>query len=325
VFEMKSESIVWIYCPRLRVTGGPEALHQLAYMLGRLGLTARMVYYPERRAGYPTPAPYAGYNVTAVPYATPGPDDVVVVSETNIGQLRRIRGARKLIWWLSVDNYVKQRTNLKEFLSRLYHLKPLLSEAAMKTVGSVAQSAYAQDFLRQRGFGDVPIVSDFLSDAVVTRASAPREGAREAIVAYNPAKGFEFTRGLIAAAGDRVRFEPIQGLSPEGVVDLLQRAKLYIDFGNHPGRDRLPREAALAGCCVLVGKSGSAAFAADMPIPAAYKCVPSPAGYEDILVKIEGILRDYEQVTAEFEPYRAWIRAQKNTFHDEVARIFQKP
>ena len=45
----------------------------------------------------------------------------------------------------------------------------------------------------------------------------------------------------------------------------------YIDFGPHPGMDRLPREAALAGCIVITNREGAAAHDEDVPLPPEYK------------------------------------------------------
>ena len=49
-------------------------------------------------------------------------------------------------------------------------------------------------------------------------------------------------------------------MTPEQVVDLMSESKVYIDFGNHPGKDRIPREAVINGCCVITGVRGSARF-----------------------------------------------------------------
>jgi len=57
----------------------------------------------------------------------------------------------------------------------------------------------------------------------------------------------------------------------EEVIKLLQKAKVYIDFDYHPRKDRLPREAAILGCCVITRKRGSAKFFEDVPIPDEYK------------------------------------------------------
>ena len=50
-----------------------------------------------------------------------------------------------------------------------------------------------------------------------------------------------------------------------------RRGQVYIDFGHHPGQDRLPREAAACGCLVVTGTRGSAGFHADVPLPPALK------------------------------------------------------
>ena len=39
-----------------------------------------------------------------------------------------------------------------------------------------------------------------------------------------------------------------------------------MDFGFHPGQDRLPREAALLKNCIITNREGSAAFYKDVPI-----------------------------------------------------------
>lgn len=51
-----------------------------------------------------------------------------------------------------------------------------------------------------------------------------------------------------------LNFKPIINMTRDEVIRELQRAKVYIDFGNHPGKDRIPREAAILGCCAIVGK-----------------------------------------------------------------------
>ena len=84
-------------------------------------------------------------------------------------------------------------------------------------------------------------------------------------------------------SGSRINFQAIAAprrgrrrrgrskLSPEQVQAMLKKAKVYIDFGGHPGMDRIPREAALAGCIVVTNREGSAAFRQDVPIPSQYK------------------------------------------------------
>jgi hypothetical protein len=88
---------------------------------------------------------------------------------------------------------------------------------------------------------------------------------RTSDVLYNPLKGMHYTDAIWKRSGSLIKIRPIgSGLdgrdqvSPEEVRRMLKRAKVYIDFGPHPGMDRLPREAALAGCCVVTNREDAA-------------------------------------------------------------------
>ena len=73
----------------------------------------------------------------------------------------------------------------------------------------------------------------------------------------------------------KFNFIPIQGMSSIEVANLLESAKIYIDFGNHPGKDRLPREAVLSGCCIITNSKGSAKNSVDICISKKYKRYPA--------------------------------------------------
>ena len=93
-------------------------------------------------------------------------------------------------------------------------------------------------------------------------------------------------------------------LTPVQMRDVLETSKVYIDFGHHPGKDRIPREAAVSGCCVLTGLRGSARFYQDVPIPEAYKYEDVIGSIPDIVRQIKSCITDYERHYADFEEYR---------------------
>jgi hypothetical protein len=62
LFNIYTESKVYVLCPAGAVTGGPEALHQLAYKLRRKGIDARMVYYSDNNRDTEVPEPYRVYD-----------------------------------------------------------------------------------------------------------------------------------------------------------------------------------------------------------------------------------------------------------------------
>jgi hypothetical protein len=55
---------------------------------------------------------------------------------------------------------------------------------------------------------------------------------KENIVVYNPKKGLAFTQKIIKKAKD-IKFVPLINMSRDEVIKTLQKAKVYIDFGNH--------------------------------------------------------------------------------------------
>jgi len=191
--------------------------------------------------------------------------------------------------------------------------------APASPVVHLAQSQYAREFLHARGTRSL-MLTDHLSDAFVTSAEAHRCQPKKDVVLYNPRKGMEFTERLIDASRGRLEFVPITGLDAAGVADLLASAKLYVDFGGHPGRDRLPREAALSGCCVITGRRGAAGNAVDVPIPDRFRLDErDPNCVDDVVELALASMRDFDCVTAEFDEYRRTVSGQHETFVAETA------
>jgi len=143
------------------------------------------------------------------------------------------------------------------------------------------------------------------------------------MVVYNPKKGFVFTKKIISMAND-IKFVPLINMSRNQVIESLQKAKVYIDFGNHPGKDRIPREAAILGCCVITGKIGSAAFFEDVPIPDEYKFEEKEENIPKIIEKIKDCFEHFEERYKDFEYYREVIRNEPQKFLEDLKKIFIK-
>ena len=112
-------------------------------------------------------------------------------------------------------------------------------------------------------------------------------------------------------------------MSNEEVYQNLISGKLYIDFGNHPGKDRFPREAAISGCCILTDKKGSAAYHKDVPILEKYKFEDKDENINQIIERIEFCLTNYSAAINDFKEYREYIKQEKQTFKNDVSRIFK--
>lgn len=309
--------MIYVACPPALATGGPELLHQFAAKLRELGGEATM-YYPGREPEDPVVPRYREYGVAFTrSIADAGTGDVLVVPETMTHELYTNKSMQRWVWWLSVDNYFavagldRTRKKIRRFfgLDRVYKVGEI-------GFGHMAQSHYAIDFLARHGITDVEYVSDYLNPAFLTAALASNL-ARENRVLFNPKKGMVFTSKLMAAAPD-VQFVPIENMSPPQIAELMQSSKVYIDFGHHPGKDRMPRESAICGCCVVTGLDGAAAFDKDLPIPRDFKFPREDASIERIVASIRRCLADYPSQVARFAPYRDFILAEPEQFGAQV-------
>lgn len=321
-----------ILCPRKTLTGGPEALHQLGAALRAAGLDVAMVYTPQRRDN-DTPDKFRHYGVPVQRRLDDAEDVVVVVGETATDWAWRVKRAQLLIWWLSVDFHFKRPEKwtkraklwLRERLprNRAYAFQP------HPRVHHAWQSEYARQFLLGRGVADPLPLTDYIAPALtVPEAELPTAGRRD-VCLYNPRKGWAFTQRLIeACAGGGIEFVPLIGYTEAQLRDLFGRSKLYIDFGEHPGRDRIPREAAASGCIVVTGRRGSAANAVDVPLPDFYKVDESLTEALDLLrQRLPAICADDATHRAAQAAYRAWIRPQREQFFAEAAalgRVFSR-
>lgn len=354
--EIYPNTKIYVVAPANSATGGPELLHQLVFNLrNNLNIDAYMFYIPKNHPNPVHPA-YIEYKNPYVREVEDKEENILIVPEViqGIKVLGNYKNIRKSIWWLSVDNlylsyvfhskknFFFQRAINK--ISRIILGKSLIdvTELALRKLKDfnlstfkeindlikqvdfhLAQSYYAINHLKSINIPDDKIyyLSDYLNlDFLKTQTDLSK---KENIVVYNPKKGFQFTKKIIKSAKD-IKFIPLINMTREEVIKTLQRAKVYIDFGNHPGKDRIPREAAILGCCVITGKRGSAAFFEDVPIPEEYKFEDKEENIPEIVEKIRDCFENFEERYKDFEYYRQVIRGEPQKFIEDLKKIFVK-
>jgi len=352
MIEIYPDTNVYIAAPAATATGGPELLHQLSFHLRNdLKINAYMYYFPSN---YPEPVHpnYKEYENPFVRQIEDNRKNILIVPEIieGINLTENYPNVRKVIWWLSVDNFylsyvLHSKTNFltvrvinkvyKEFTGKvLYDIAEIALKSKMferlrlpnsvkKSDYHFVQSYYALNYLKVKGINESKIyyLSDYLNMAFLKIQTDLSK--KENIVAYNPKKGYVFTQKIISYAKD-IKFIPLVNMTREEVIKTLQRAKVYIDFGNHPGKDRIPREAAILGCCVITGKRGSAGFFEDIPIPDAYKFDDKEENIPRIVEKIKDCFENFEERHKDFEYYRNVIRNGPQKFVEDLKQIFIK-
>lgn len=323
---------IYIICPANNKTGGTELLHQLANELKHNNKDVYIAYYYEGKSDKmnPTPEDFKKYKTKICSESEIEDDNknILILPEVCIGKYRKYKSIQKAIWWLSVDNYLFMRgksNRLKKYglLSFFKHLiyNDYFSDKDINRFDyHFYQSYYAEEFLKKHSIDKTKMfyLSDYINDIYIKDFD---KNKKEDIVIYNPKKGWDFTAKLIER-GKEIKWIPIQNMTNQEVRELMQRAKVYIDFGNHPGKDRIPREAAMSGCCVFTNKKGSAAYKLDVPILNKYKYDDMDENIDLILKEIKNCFENYLTCIEEFQDYREFISIEKNKFCEDVKSIF---
>lgn len=322
---MRCYKKILVVCPANTVTGGPEALHQLAAHMIALGLPAYMVYMPFNEFFEP-PTVYQKYKVPVATFVDER-GTLVVFPEVYPMQALAIKNADAALWWLSLENFLERR-HISWFRDKLRYYKrvikgerPLLGARSLKNLIHFSQTEHSTQYLRSCGIEPVPLIDsineDFLTDKFLGKTSHKKN-----IILYNPSKGKKVTAALIKD-NPQWDFLPLQGLKPRELSERLYEAKLYIDFGHHPGRDRMPREAAMHGCCLITGILGSAGNEVDLPIPTKYKLdALKPNFLSSFKLLAEDIFNNFDLHSGNLKTYRAWLKNEPLVFKRQIADYF---
>ncbi|MDH4959879.1 hypothetical protein [Ligilactobacillus salivarius] len=326
----KQEKTIYVGCPAYNKTGGTELAHQLVNELRNNGMTAVILYYDtdEKNSNEelinPAFRQYVDEYVT-LDEVIDDDKNMIIAPEIEIGILDFYHNIKKSIWWMSVDNFVKRNgyINAIKFYGFLGATKavikkniPLFKKKLDNNVLHLYQSEYARLFLKENGINNVFKLSDYLNDTYLDTTDVKKEN-RDNNVLYNPKKGIEFTNKLIERSPE-LNWIPIKNMTTEEVRQLLLKSKVYIDFGNHPGKDRFPREAAISGCCIITGKRGSAANNIDICIPEKYKFVDKESNISNIIDQIKECIENYSQEFDNYKEYRQRIGKEKIEFKEDV-------
>lgn len=317
---------IHVYYPRGARSGGPEALHQLVDSLRRQGQDA----YLAPIAGTEDAERVAEYAHYDAPEAEV--QDVagaaVVLPEVWFTSLAVFEHATPFCWWLSIDNApvfsadwqfrdpwrpVTRQTPPTE--------SPLLDLALARRVHHLTQSHYAWSYLFTRLGTCGSMLSDHTDPAPYDALELPPPGDRGRTVAYNPVKADLVTEVLAGLLPD-VTFVPLAGMTRPELAASLAHSAIYLDLGFHPGKDRMPREAALAGATVVVARRGAGAYHADTPLPAEHRLLPTEDMVERAADVVRAILADPDTHLALQKDYREQVRTEKDRFDEQVRRIF---
>ena len=304
---------VYVVSPYRGISGGPEALHQLGHVLCESGVDARMAYIFQGRFLLDGKHPeFFDYLVPAAEGMEDIAENTIVVPEIftiegvdpKTGEyLLSLKNAKIVVWWLGAYKCLGQPHILHRF----------------KDARHVAQSHHARRVLEHNG-----VLADMLTDYINPKL-LPQETRtqRDNKILYNPKRNIgpylQNVGNILISKNQGYEFVAIEGFRRDELPDLFQSAKAYIDLGGQPGMDRLPRETAIHGCCVIIGKGG-ATEADDMPIPERYKFEKEDV--DGIVSSVEHCMNDYDSARWDFDGYKGFVAEGQKRFTDEAKNVF---
>lgn len=321
---------VYIFTPANACSGGPEALHQLAYYMRKLGLDAYTVYYTY--SGFPDVQPvnrYKQYEVSVVGYneIEDAVGNYVIAPENAPWCLNGFKKAQKCIWWLSVVYNNVNKGTIKE---RLIHFKRKAlkqnvdnyrnvdfsfrncwhlcgSKYAYEEVGKMYPNSFVAYMIE-------PISLDFLR-----RGNEDLPVERENVVLYNPSKPSTIMAELLERG--RFNYIPLKGYTPDGLAERYKKSKLYVDFGHFGGPERMPKEAVFYGCNILIANHNAASNDFDVAIPQKYKLEDTESA-EQVEIRIADMLEHYEAQHPDFLPFKEKVEHLEEKFLNQLKELF---
>lgn len=340
---------IYVNCPDSGTSGGFELLHQLVYKLNEIEENIAVIYYTNLplNGAHPTPEIYMKYTKGIfVSSIEDEYESVLILPEIYTNHINHYKNIRIVLWWMSVDNFFisvdiinsKKKITYKDYIKgKKYFLYKFLKYINIKpkdklfdpfennilynknVILHTYQSEYARLFLEEKYLMPVLPLSDFLNADFLAKENDRQN--RNSVILYNPKKGLQVTKTLMALM-PKYDWIPIEGLTSLEMKDLMRKSKIYVDFGFHPGKDRIPREAAINGCVVITNKKGSAENLLDIPIDDKYKFDNPIEEIEDFMNLVNDVFLNFDIHIGRFKHYRQKIKNEEDIFNKEILNFY---
>ncbi len=328
MISYKSNSKIIIFCPPKKVTGGPEALHQLSNKLYELKYDNVFMHYVPQRANAKAKN-YDIYKTKEIKSFEDSSDHILIIPESMTFLIKKFPKSQKIIWWLSVDFYkilMDYRIRKQNFFTKLFY-KQDDKEYHFENLPNVfqwAQSYRSSVYLKDHNIPESQIdyVCDYINPIFLDKNQAIKKDLANKTILYNPKKGKKEIAELIKNSPE-LMWIPIQNMNAGQIKDLMAKSLLYVDFGENPGRDKMLRESVSQDCCIISGKNGSSAYYEDLMIPDEYKFDFSPEKIPAILNKIKDVLNNYPSHFPYFETYKNVVLNEEAVFEEKLKEIFR--
>lgn len=353
---LKKNTKIYILAPSNSSTGGPECLHQLAFNLKKIFKIKNilMIYLPALTSN-PVHKNYKKYNIDFTNTIEDKNDNLLIIPEHYmfLNYSLKFKRLKKVIWWLSVDNYfgfkfknenhkfirsiIKIPFNIislfnfvtnysfgiltiQDYLKFYYKNKNIAEEKEIKQASfHLMQSYYAFEFFKKK-LKNVRILYDYINQNIMNSSKNYKINKKDIICYSHKSNNFI---NLIKDNLD-FKFIKLHNLSQKQIINIFKKTKVYLDFGFHPGKDKMPREAALFNNCIITNKKGSAKNNIDIPIKKKFKIFEKRSNLALLKKELDSIFNNYQREIKHFKSYKFKIVNEKYKFKKDLNKIFVK-
>ena len=351
---INNKTKIFILAPANTFTGGPECLHQLAFHLKKVFKAKTYMVYLPTEAEKPIHKNFLKYKTNYSKFVEDNNNNILILPEQfyYLKYALRYKKINKVIWWLSVDNFFgfKFREDHSKFLRSLikipynfislfnrltkfyfgiltyhdylkyiynftkYHKQKEVDQAYLHLM----QSQYAFDYFKDK-FKNIKKLYDYQSDMVLKKCKEKVKKKNEICYSHKSNKFIDEIKKVL-----KFKFIALKNMSANQVINIFKKTKIYLDFGYHPGKDKMPREAVLFNNCVITNLKGSAKNTHDIPIPKKFKFNENNENIKKISKLIELIFKNYKKEIKLYKRYQKKTLLEKQNFKKQLFEIFIK-
>lgn len=354
IFFKKSTKI-YIMAPANSFTGGPELLHQIAVSIKKIFKVNPIMFYLPQNDKNPVHEQFKKYKLNYSYSIDDQSKNLLIIPEhfMFLKYSQKFKNIRKVLWWLSLDNYfgykfkydynkffrsiIKIPFNICNFFNKITkyrfgiftihdYLKLFYKKSKINNFVEfqqinlhLSQSHYAYDFLKKY-FKNLKYLSDF-QRPIIIKNYKKKNKLKKNIICYSSKSNdfFDYLKN-----NSNFKMIKLAGYNNKQLINIFRKTKIYMDFGYHPGKDRMPREAALFGNCIITNQKGSANNNVDIPIKSKYKFSEVKSNIPKINRLIEKIFNDYKKEIKNFKFYQNIVLKEKFKFESDLRNIFTK-
>lgn len=356
-FKLNKDSDIFIMAPANVDTGGPKDLHQLAYILKKKFKKRVYMHYFSNTNKNPV---HRNYKIFKIPFKKNISDlkkNVLIIPEfyKSIEISKKYNNIQKGLWWLSIDFFIFHRfvyknhklirslfkiphklivyfnkltsfqfgnTSFLKYLKFIYIKLSIVNIFKIKNIDiNLSHSDYTFKILKLKKINSYQL-HDYIRDEYHKASKNILIKNKKNFICYNPSKSSIFFERFMKLNSD-LNFIPLINLNLKQIIYTLSKSKIYIDFGFHPGKDHLPREAAILKNCIITNKEGSASLMYnDVPINNEFKFIEKKENFFKIRKKIDKIFNTFPKELNKFKSYRKTLYLEEKKFTNQIDKIF---